>query len=105
MAMSEQTPSDTDGYPLQLKFNTSGTENEATQVNLDAVGRTKKVSVIFADNAGKVAWETDSDTIHTSFYPCEADNTYQWEINRERPRAKMYVASATASVSVLITFE
>ncbi len=105
MAMSEQTPTETNGLPVQLKFTTDGTENKATQINLGSVDHATKVSVIFDTNDGKVAWETSSDTIATAFFGCDADSTYQWSLNRTKPVSAMYVASATATVTVTVTFE
>ena len=106
MAMSEQTPTEaTYGLPVQLKFTTSGTENEATQINLGSVDHATKVSVRFDTDDGKVAWESSSDTIASAFFGCDADSTYQWTLNRAKPVSAMYVASATATVTVTVTFE
>ncbi len=103
--MTEKDPNDANGLPLAIKFTTDSTQNKATQINLGSVGKAETVSVMFTTNAGKVAFESSGDTIAANHFLAESDSVYQWKLNRDRAISKMYVASATASTTVTVTFE
>ncbi len=108
MAMTEVNLTDA-SLPSIVKFTLDGsTANKAHQVNMRGADSVTKVTIRFDTNDGKVAFETDGDTIHSNHIVITKDSPTEISVapgpqgNRV---SKFYVASATVATSVSIVCE
>lgn len=105
MAMTEI---DMDGnlFPFVQRF-TLGGSNVAHQINLPPEART--ATVRFIDNDGKLAFQTDGDSIFSHHIECAADTNNEFSlgdgIGAAHGIGKFYVASATESTVCVVMVE
>ena len=95
-------------YPDALRFTLSSSVNEATQVVIPSTA--VKVSIKFASNAGKVAFEgTDGSAINANYADVAANAWAEMSlgdgINVSNGIGSIYVASATASTVCTVVIE
>lgn len=95
-------------YPDVLRFTTSGTPNNLTEVVIPA--RASKASVRFDTNAGKLAFEgTDAAAIGSHYCDIDADTWAELSladgIGTSKGVGSIFVASATATTTVTVMIE
>lgn len=90
-----------DQFPDAIRFQTSATPDELTEITLR--GGAKRVSIQFIANAGKIAFDgVDAAAIGTEFITVAADSILELRVGS---KAEIYVASASASVFCEIAVE
>ena len=107
MAMTEIT-FDGSQYPHVKRFQLDTVSaNKAHQVNIPTSAKT--ATVVFESNAGKLAFDTSSDTISTDYMSCGADTSNEFSLTDGIMVAKgvssFYVASASTSTYCSVMLE
>ena len=95
-------------YPDALRFTTSGTPNNVTEVVIPA--RASKASVRFDTNAGKLAFEgTDGAAVGSHFCDIDANTWAEFGlgdgIGTSKGVGSIFVASGTATTTVTVLIE